>query len=164
MIFVIIFLLSTSICLSPPCTIEVFGRKYRELVYDPRKEYQTYASLPLHDNFAPVEEKQAYWIEEADAWISHGLKPTFGNRTVEFYSPNNAVLTVQTRGLYPYIMLDDLFLGTEELIRFRIAAGNHLLIWMTPRHVNPNKGDGFQEPVQTAAWLKFAYDRMALAI
>jgi hypothetical protein len=164
MIFVIVFVLSTSICLSPPCVLNVYNRKYRELVFDPRKHYQKYASLPLHQNFAPVSDNQAYWIEEADTWISHNLQPTIGNRTVQFYSSNRAVLTVLTRGLSPVIMLDDVFLGTEELIRFRLDPGDHSLIWVTSRRINPTKGDGFQEPVQTAAWLKFAHQTTALVI
>jgi hypothetical protein len=170
MISVIVFLLSSFVCMEPPCAIEVSGRRYRELVFDPRRRFQTYASLPMKLNhyYLPVEDAKRghyeYWVEDADAWLSHKLKPTVGNRTIEFFNEREAIMTVQTRGIPPYITFDGDFLGTEEFIRYRISAGKHALVWITSELVDPRKGDGYQEPIQTAAWLEFTRDDNHLAM
>ena len=155
MLFVLVVSLYASSCVFPPCAVEVNGRKYRDLVYDSNRRFQSYGALPLNSEYVSMDENQPYWIEKADAWMSHDLTPTIGNRSIEFYTDRAATMSVLTRGIPPYIMLDEDFLGTEEFIRYRVDRGSHRVVWITEQYVNPRKGNGFMESVQTAIWLNF---------
>lgn len=135
---------------------------YRELVFDEHQSFQTYGALPAKNHFR-VPEKCAYWYESADVFMSLGLKNTIGNRTIEFDSEEGQTLTVLTRGLEPVIALDDEFLTDEEFFRVSVGAGRHTLTWITSRIVLPSKGNGFSEPVQTAAWLS-KHPQLAISI
>ena len=135
--------------------IAVHGMPYRELVHDLRRPFQTFAAMPVHDRIVGVAEGCPYWMEDADAWLSHDLEPTSGDRVMEFEIDRDATLAIMTRGIAPFIMLDGHLVGESEFMRTTISRGFHRLVWKTCSIVNPQRGDGFAEPVQTAAWLTF---------
>ena len=162
---VLVLVLSTFLCNDPPCSISISNRKYRELVFDPDLPFQSYATLPLqsHDRLRLPTNAQ-YWTEAADGWMSHKLSPTFRNRTIDFKTTSNGILTVLTRGIDPIVMVDEKYTNFRELFKVPLSAGTHQIVWITDNYIDPQRGDGYQEPVQTAAWVRFTHRHEAIEV
>jgi len=166
MLTVAIFILAHATCALGPCAVRLQGKPYRELVFNPDLPFQSFGSISLKEREGLVvsDTHLEYWTEKADGWMGHKLETTIGNRSIHFHTTQRSILTVMTRGIDPVVMLDDGYTNFEEFFRVPLPAGDHSLVWITDRRVEPNKGNGFQEPVQTAAWVRFTDLRESLPV